>query len=362
MGEIFPRPEPKQALEFDGERFTTSFSGQTAIEHWHRYLLARELARDRDVLDIACGEGYGSSLLAQTARNVVGVDLSKLAIDHAQRSYGSTNLQYMAGSASAIPLQDDSVDMVVSFETLEHFYEHDLFFREVKRVLKPDGLLLISTPDRDTYSPSTRGPNPYHRHELTREEFLDLVRRHFAEVSSQGQRVLLGSMLLSEGPAADESTPLCFERRGDAYFETSAGLARATYVIALASDKKVPVLPASAYIDTDQLLQVDGPLLERLAAGHPSPEAAARIEDLERVLRQRDEDLMRERNELARTLGEFNRVLGELDRVQETLRQRTNESAELQGRLDAVVASASWRWTTPLRHLAQVFRGRSSVP
>lgn len=107
---------PHQALEFNGERFTTSYGGPTAIEHWHRYLLARELARDRDVLDIASGEGYGSALLAQTARSVVGIDVSESTIAHAQSAYARPNLRYLTGSALQIPLAEASVDMVVSFE------------------------------------------------------------------------------------------------------------------------------------------------------------------------------------------------------------------------------------------------------
>ena len=145
MGEIIPRPEPAEALAFDGERFTTSFGGQTAIEHWHRYLLARELVRDRDVLDVACGEGYGSALLAQTARSVVGVDFSATAVAHARASYVQPNLRCLEGNALSIPLDAAAVDVVVSFETLEHFRDHDRFLQEVKRVLRPGGLLLIST-------------------------------------------------------------------------------------------------------------------------------------------------------------------------------------------------------------------------
>src|ERR1700756_2540753 len=121
MGEIFVRPRPAQPMTFTGERLTSDLAGETPIEHWHRYLLARELVRDRDVLDIACGEGYGSALLAQTARQVVGVDISAAVIAHAPDAYPGDNLRSLEGSALAIPLEDASVDVVVSFETVEHF-------------------------------------------------------------------------------------------------------------------------------------------------------------------------------------------------------------------------------------------------
>ena len=339
MGEIVPRPQPPQALAFDGERFTTSFGGQTAIEHWHRYLLARELVRDQDVLDIACGEGYGSALLAQTARTVIGVDLSATAVGHAQASYARPNLRYLEGDALAIPVADGSVGVVVSFETLEHFREHDRFLQQVKRVLRSDGLLLISTPDRDNYSPSASSANPYHRLELTADEFHGLLRRHFAAIKCQRQRVLLGSALLGDGLGS--CVPLCFERRGEGHFEASAGMARGKYLIAMATEGSLPALPDSIYVDSDQLAHVDGPMLERLVAGHPSPQAAARIselearvEDLERVLRQRDEALAGQIAEAARLAGELTIAQQDIERLAGELGAAEQERQRLDGLLE----------------------------
>ncbi len=341
MGEIVVRPQPEQALVFDGERFTTSFGGQTAIEHWHRYLLARELVRGRDVLDIACGEGYGSALLAQTARSVIGVDLSANAVAHAQASYGLPNLRYLAGDALAIPLDDCSADMVVSFETLEHFRAHDRFLKEIKRVLRPDGVLLISTPDRDNYSLFTTPPNPYHQLELTAQEFQTLLRRYFASITTQGQRVLLGSVLLGEGLAGRSA--LCFERRGEAHFEISAGLARAKYLIALASDGILPPFPESIYVDTDQLFQFDGPLLERCVAGQPTPEAAARINAL-----------AAENAELATSIRQCNKSLAGAEQERDRL---ASENTELRRRLDVVYHSPAWRLLGPFRRLGRFSGG-----
>lgn len=262
MGEIFVRPVAPQPLTFTGERLTSALTGETSIEHWHRYLLAREIARNRDVLDVACGEGYGSALMAQTARSVVGVDVSDEAVTHAAAAYGGERLTYLSGDARRIPLADASVDLVVSFETLEHFVEHDLFLAEVKRVLRPGGALLVSTPERDTYSPADQPPNPFHARELTTGEFTALLSTHFAHVTRQMQRVLLGSALVGiDGPASDM---LCFERRGGGHFETSPGLPRGRYVVALASDEPAWRLPSSLYIDTSRIGYADGETLERI--------------------------------------------------------------------------------------------------
>ncbi len=313
LGEIIAKPQPQQALAFNGERMTSDFGGQTAIEHWHRYLLARELVRGCDVLDVACGEGYGSALMMQTARSVVGLDVSATAVAHAQASYTAEGLRYEQASALALPLPDASVDMVVSFETLEHFTEHDVFLREIKRVLRPNGLLLISTPDRDTYSPATAPPNPYHKLELTTAEFLALLQRHFTSVSSQGQRIMLGSALVG---TAGGATPFCFERRGEGFFETSPGMARAKYIVALASDQPGRALPDSVYIDTDHLLHFDGRTIEDYIARG---------------------------------------ITADLPEVLERTRA---EMAHLRATLDALYASSSWRLTAPFRRLLKLLRRR----
>jgi len=128
------------ALPWTGERFVPSLQGPIYYEHLHRYALALELVVDRTCLDIACGEGFGSSLLARKAKFVWGVDLDEACVNHARKKYVRNNLKFLAGSATKIPLEDHSIDVVVSFETIEHFGEHHAFMREIIRVLTPDGI------------------------------------------------------------------------------------------------------------------------------------------------------------------------------------------------------------------------------
>ncbi len=167
MGEIFTRTKPATALPWTGERLTTKAGRQVEIEHLHRYLFARTLCRALDVLDIASGEGYGTAFLAQTARSVVGIELDINTARHARSSYVASNLHFLAGDARRFPLRDACVDVVVSFETIEHFYEHDVFLAEIRRVLRPGGCLVVSSPERDVYSPAGLPPNPYHVRELS---------------------------------------------------------------------------------------------------------------------------------------------------------------------------------------------------
>jgi SAM-dependent methyltransferase len=262
VGEIFERALPAEPLEWTGERLTTATAGQVEIEHLHRYCLARALCRGLDVLDVASGEGYGAALLAQTARTVVGVELAAAAVAHARRSYTAPNLRYLAGDARQLPLPDAAVDMVVSFETIEHFYEHDAFLAEVRRVLRPGGRLVISSPERDIYSPPGGPVNSFHVRELTRDEFVHLLQRYFAHVAVQGQRPLLGSALIAEEAARAGRTTLTFERRGPTRFEACEGLPRPIYLVAVAADAAVAELPDSLFVQTSEI----GALLSELDA------------------------------------------------------------------------------------------------
>jgi SAM-dependent methyltransferase len=251
MGEIIKWPKPSTPLRFTGERLTTAYGGQTEIEHLHRYLVAREWCRDKDVLDVASGEGYGTALLAQVARRAVGVEIASEAVDHASEAYRTNNLSFVVGDARSLPCPDAAFDVVTSFETIEHFSEQQRFLSEIRRVLRPGGLLIISTPDRDNYSPSESAANPYHVQELSREEFDALLRSYFAEVSVLLQRPIFGSILFPNG--GNKTAPLCFERRGDGHFEGSLNLPRPQYIVAFASDDPVPPPPPSVYIDTGRL-------------------------------------------------------------------------------------------------------------
>lgn len=251
MGDIFRREIAAHPEPFTGERLTTAIAGQIQIEHYHRYLFARSLVGGMDVLDVASGEGYGSALLSQVARSVVGTEYADGTTRTAAGNFRRPNLSFLRADARALPLADGAVDAVVSFETIEHIDRQDDFLREIRRVLRPDGLLIVSTPDRDVYSPAGTAANPYHVRELTEAEFLGLLRTAFPQVQLVRQRALMGSALLTD--VAFPSPPLTFERRGETHFEASNGLPRAPYLVAIASARELPPLRASLLIDRGDL-------------------------------------------------------------------------------------------------------------
>ena len=146
-------------------------------EHYHRYLFAAALAPGRRVLDLAAGEGYGAALLANQADEVVAVDVDRAAVEHAQAHYRSANLSFIQGDMLELSeLEDGSFDLITCFEALEHVDDHDRLIGEVLRLPTPHGLLLLSTPDRVVYSIEQGRENPFHAHEVSRDELTALYR------------------------------------------------------------------------------------------------------------------------------------------------------------------------------------------
>lgn len=242
-------PAPTSEPAWTGERLVAGAGGDAVVEHLHRYALARELAAGHDVLDVACGEGYGSALLAEAARHVTGVDLDAAAIAHAAAKYARPNLRFLAGSATAVPLENAAVDLVVSFETIEHLAQHEAMLAEIRRVLRPGGWLLISSPDRREYTEAAHYRNPFHVKELDAAEFAALLGRHFAKVEMLGQRLIYGSVI-----AGQNAVPFQTYAGDFAAIRAESGVTRPRFLVALCSDAPLPALPASVFEDAVQRL------------------------------------------------------------------------------------------------------------
>ena len=172
-------------MKFTGERYIPDnfkFS-EIAIEHMSRYLALVDVVKDKIVLDAASGEGYGSFLISKYAREVVGIDISAEAISFSNKNYKTENLKYIQSDIKEIPTGDNYFDIVVSFETIEHVDEETqhLFLNEVKRVLKKDGILVISTPNKSVYNKFISGyHNEFHVKEFEVEEFKKFLEKYFS--------------------------------------------------------------------------------------------------------------------------------------------------------------------------------------
>lgn len=225
-----------------GERLETFVYNENTNEHLHRYALAMQLVAGKDVLDIACGEGYGSNLMATIAKSVTGVDIDEATVAEAAKKYTRKELRFLPGSVADIPLESNSFDVVVSFETIEHHDKHTEMMSELKRVLRPGGILFISSPDKRNYSDIPKFKNPYHVKELYQHEFETLLHRYFSNTFFMGQRSFFGSVIIpsTASPTADKAALY----KGD-YLNVDRTELEAVYVIALASDGPLPVFNAS---------------------------------------------------------------------------------------------------------------------
>lgn len=127
-----------------------------------------------DVLEAGCGEGYGADLIARAARRVIGLDYDDAAVAHVRARY--PRVEALQGNLAALPLPDAAVDVVVNFQVIEHLWDQAQFIAECARVLRPGGLLMISTPNRITFSPGRDTPiNPFHTRELNAAELTELL-------------------------------------------------------------------------------------------------------------------------------------------------------------------------------------------
>lgn len=181
-------------MEATSERFIVGrFSPDVEAEHMERYRYACRFVVGQKVVDIACGAGYGSRMLADAgAASVQGFDISPEAVEAAQAQYAAPNLNFAQGDAenlSGIP--SGTVDVVVSFETIEHLHHVDLYLAEISRILKPGGQYIVSTPDRRLASsryPLTGKPNnPFHVVEYTEQSLRDVLASRFAVEDFFGQ-------------------------------------------------------------------------------------------------------------------------------------------------------------------------------
>src|SRR5262245_17277167 len=136
-------------LEWTGERFLPWLAESAiAYEHLHRYAYAASLVAGKRVLDLASGEGYGSKMLAESASLVIGVDIDENCVRHATARYGSGTLHFVSGSITAIPIHGDPFDVIVCFEAIEHIEDQERLLAEVQRLLRPDGIFIVSTPNK----------------------------------------------------------------------------------------------------------------------------------------------------------------------------------------------------------------------
>ena len=346
----------KGQLSFTGERFIPTEKGRIAYEHYHRYAACLKAAAGKTVLDIASGEGFGSAILASNAKKVIGVDIDPAAIHHATEKYRHIpNATFVIGDGRAIPLAAKSVDLIVSFETIEHIEEHEQVLKEFLRVLRPNGGIIISTPDRENYSEKPGYTNPYHVHELTHEQFVRIFREKFRFVRVYRQRLGIASFVVAEnekGPKLLHS----FMAGKHGVDPGSRPLRGSIYSLVFCSNNKSTVrsIGSSVHLDPEDDLYLEQERVLRWASGLHSEHEVLRqqIQDSNSALadaKKNSAELSEALKISAETLADLNRRNVDSERECRELRSALSQQA------DAIHTSTSWRLTSPLRAMETTF-------
>jgi SAM-dependent methyltransferase len=322
---------PKTAdVPITGERYIPGTLGPIQLEHFHRYLFTLKFAENSDVVDVASGEGYGSALLSQVAKSVIGIDVDSDIVQHANRCYGSQSLSFRSGNATKLPCDSASVDVVASFETIEHLEDHDSFLAEVKRVLRADGLLVVSTPDRPVYNATLTEKNQYHLKELDRLEFQDLLSKYFRNFKIFEQRSIHGSVMADILEAGDGME--FFHSEDGTDFEAFQNKMDSPFLVAVASDGALPPCGPSVMNSMGEIEKLRGdlgfavPEMLRLQAQIPLLEQ--RYAELETQMKAQSEQLQAQRAQIETQREQLRKAetFAELARAEtQYLRQRLKE-------------------------------------
>jgi 2-polyprenyl-3-methyl-5-hydroxy-6-metoxy-1,4-benzoquinol methylase len=303
-------------------------------EHRARYRWVSQVVAGKDVLDAGCGVGYGVEILASAgARAVTGIDLDPAAVATAAERFGAHAEAFLQGDVRELPAADASFDVVVCFETIEHVEDGARALAEFRRVLRPGGVLVVSSPNPDAYLAG----NEHHVHEFRPLELVAAVGEHFTEVVSYRQRAWLASMIeAGEGLEADASRP--------EVFRASASEANdEVYSMAVASNEPLPeltgVLALGGAFDvrwwSEQLDNSKGELAQALAR---EATANARL------------------SETATALLNANQALAQIPLYQHRLASLEEQHGELADRYHAILDSNTWRWAGRLQRLRRLGR------
>jgi SAM-dependent methyltransferase len=386
--------EPARAPErFDPVQMRGSI---IEAEHRARYHWASSVARGRRVLDAGCGMAYGSALLAAAgASDVTGVDWAEEVLDDARRAMPA-GVELVAGDVTDLGFDDGAFDLIVSFEVIEHLDQPDLALDEFRRLLAPGGLLVVSSPNRDVYTPG----NPHHVHEYTPAELHAAIAGRFAHVAMRRQHTWVASSVLDDEQFSLGEDALL--ANAAVYKLASREAGKETYTIAIASDAALPLDQAVVTLSEpvelrtwDSLWHEQRDMLEEQEQLLHEQEQL--LHEQEQLLHEQ-EQLLHEQEQVITANGEtmhsqhlaieYNNIeIGELRRQLVTserelaamhdLAARVKELArrndELANELDAtaqrldhleqrsdsyqvIVTSKSWQLTRPLRGVAAVLR------
>lgn len=307
----------KETLEFTGERMMPAHNNGDLVffEHISRYFFAAQAVKGKIVLDIACGEGYGVEYIAnQGAKEVIGIDVNEQTIAHAKKKYKKDNLTFFVGDAEKIPLKDGSVDMIVSFETIEHVRKYKEFIKETKRVLKKEGVVIFSTPNKDVFS-----GNPFHTKEFSLDELIKELGVFYKNIDIYFQTNIV-STTISKGEwlKQDDLSSEKAIKKGKQSPEESM------YFLAVCGDFEIPTLERKILLNNSRELS-------NLYSG---------INDREEKIRAIE--------------GEGSISKEQVNKNNQEIREKTRQIKQKEKELRKIYTSNSWKITAPLRKIREI--------
>jgi SAM-dependent methyltransferase len=328
------------------ERFDPSAEGGKLVhsEHVARYVWAAEVAGGRTVLDAGCGTGYGSLILASfNPERLVAIDVAPEAVAQTADRLGRAGEASVA-DARELPFEDHTFGLIVCFETIEHISEAPRALAEFARTLRPDGVLLISSPNPRLYLQG----NPHHVHEYVPEELDAALQEHFAHVALAGQRAWLGSLIASE----DELNGLMLpdQKAVSAMLPVPGADREGTYVLAAAGHHAAQ-LPSARLVVGDAF-EVKWWIEQVAGAEARTGEAIRQREIVAAHAHQTDQRLRTLEARLVELEQDRARLLTERPRLEQSVQELARARVVITDLQDSV----SWKLTAPLRSAKRSLR------
>jgi SAM-dependent methyltransferase len=353
------------------ERFDPDRHSDTLMdsEHRGRYWWAAQFAPGRSTLDAGCGTGYGLEILAQAgAAELTGVDIDDGAVATAQERAEGSGAAIVRGDLQSLDFPDDSFDLAVCFETIEHLAAPQQGIAELARVVRPGGTLIVSSPNPDVY-PSG---NEHHLHELRPDELSQLVDSRFPTARVYFQHAWLASVIEPEDGHAsgdgDRSEQGARVRRSSA---AGSGASTFTIVVGCEADEREPAPlvnlgdPFEVKWWEERVAEAGARAEATITEATDSIEASAReavakaeqeVARLEAVLARQEADAARNLQEVGAALVDANQELAQLPLLKHRLAEMYERKDSLQARLDTVLGSRSWQITGFLRRLSAMLK------
>ena len=345
-------------MKFTGERAIPGEGDPDLFnEHRARYLFAQRFSSGKRVLDAACGSGYGSALLAENAPVVFGVDIEREAVEYARLHYRSPKLHFAQSDCLALPCPAAHFDLVVAFEIIEHLQDPAAFLRELRRVLHPAGILLLSTPNRLYYTDDRGEVNPFHVREFSFPEFQEVLKGPFPHCSILFENhvpsvVITGSE--PDGTRANLASNGIVVEEQETHSSKENQERGAHFMIAICSAQPLPPVRPFLYMPTTANVLRERENHIRLLQQERDL-ARARVQELDSQLEERTQwalKLQGENEERTRWALDLQQQLDEaraaLQRLQQEFEERTawalRLDAELNARCDDLRLLYGSRW------------------